>query len=229
MNVLIVDIGGSHVKLWFSESGERRQFNSHDELSPQEMVSQALDLVNDWPYDVVALGLPSRVVQGRPAEEPPNLGQGWIDFDYAAAFGKPVRMMNDADLQALGSYRGGRMLFVGLGTGVGSTLIAHQTVISLDLGRLLHEGEEIAELLGKGGDSRPRHEQWQRLIEQLIPRLAATVFADDVVIGGGEAEKLDRLPAGARRGDNAAVVQGGIRLWQELPDPAASPSSWRLV
>jgi polyphosphate glucokinase len=228
MNVLIVDIGGSHVKLWSSERDERRQFDSHDSLSPQEMAKHALDEVEDWPFDVVALGLPCRVVRGRPVEEPANLGQGWIDFDYAAAFGKPIRIMNDADLQALGSYRGGRMLFVGLGTAVGSTLIAENTVISLDLGRLLHNGKEIAWMLGKDGSHRPDDDQWQRLVETLIPRLAEVVFADDVVIGGGEAEKLAPIP-GARRGDNAAVVPGGVRLWSELPDPAAAPSNWRIV
>jgi polyphosphate glucokinase len=229
MNVLIVDVGGTSVKLWHSEHEEKRKFRSGDDLAPEDMIRGALSEAKEWRFDVIALGLPCRVVQGRPVEEPANLANGWLTFDYAAAFGKPVRILNDADLQALGSYRGGRLLFVGLGTGVGSTLITRNTLISLDLGLVVHGGETVVDLLGRAGRKRLGNARWRKTVLEIVPYLAELVHADDVVIGGGQADKLDRLPEGARLGENGNVVAGGVRLWQELPDPAEPDPGWRIA
>src|SRR5262245_15095444 len=151
MNILVIDVGGSSVKLWHTGHEEHRKFASGKELSPERMVDQTKELASDWSWERVALGLPCRVSNGRPVEDPHNLGSGWVGFNFASAFGQPVRIMNDAALQALGSYDGGRMLFLGLGTAVGSAYIAHHLIVSLDLGRLVCGKQTLAELLGDDG------------------------------------------------------------------------------
>lgn len=230
MNVLVVDVGGNNVKLHMP-GREKRKFKSGRDLSPDQMVRQTLDETRDWKFDVVALGVPCRVVQGRPANEPYNLGAGWVDFDYAAAFARPVRIMNDANLQALGSYRGGRMLFLSSGTSVGSCLIADRVLISLELGQI-ESGEwgELAHTLNDDGLERLGSKRWQQAAHEILPRLKGALLVDSVVLGGGNAKKLDELPEGVRRGDNRDVLEGGLRLWQELPDPAdPQGSDWRIL
>ena len=231
MRVLIVDVGGSNVKLWLSDREGRRKFDSGEEMTPSRMIAQTLRAAEDWPFDAVALGLPCRVVAGRPTEEPEHLGKGWVDFNYES-FTKPVRIINDANLQAIGCYRGGRMLFVGLGTHVGSCLVADNVIVSLDLGHLLNaDGDEIWTVLNKRSLKRLGAEKWRKQVRRILPRLMRATLADEVVIGGGQADELEELPEGMRRGSNADVRLGGMRLWEELPDPGAggADAGWRVV
>lgn len=227
--ILIVDVGGSDVKLW-RDDGQRREFDSGRRLTARQMVDQALEATRDWNFEAIALGLPCHVVGGHPVDEPGNLGTGWVDFDYEKAFGKPVRIINDSDLQALGSYDGGRMLFLGFGTGLGSTLVTDHVVISLELGRLRHtDGIELGDLLGKANRRALGRKKWSALVLEIAPQLQAAVAADHLVLGGGGAKHLDEMPAGARRGGNGDVVAGGLRLWSDLPHPAEQRPEWRLA
>src|SRR5262245_10555241 len=229
MDVLIVDIGGTSVKLWHTAHQEHRKFESGKGLTPDAMVTQTKDTVADWTFEAVALGLPCRVSSGRAVEDPPNLGPGWVSYHFASAFDKPVRIMNDACLQALGSYDGARMLFLGLGTAVGSALIADHLVLSLDMGRMKFGEERVWEILGDGGFEERGLQKWQRAVLEVVPALKHAVMADYVVLGGGNVKELEELPDGVRRGHNRTVVEGGSRLWEELPDPAEGPCQQWVV
>jgi polyphosphate glucokinase len=220
MEVLVIDVGGSSVKLWHSGHQEHRRFESGKELTPERMVESTLQLLEGWSYEAIALGLPCRVAQGRPVEDPTNLGPGWVAFNYTAALGKPVRIMNDACLQALGSYTDGRMLFLGLGTGVGSALVAPRLVLSLGLGFIDYHGEKVHKWLDDKAFQRLGVEQWRKAIYEIVPILKSAMQADYVVLGGGNVKELEELPDGVRRGHNRTVVEGGRRLWEELSDPA---------
>jgi hypothetical protein len=230
MDVLVIDIGGSSVKLWHTGHQEHLKFESGKGLTPDAMVKQTQATVRDWTYEAVALGMPCRVSNGRIAADPQNLGPGWIGYNYSAAFGQPVRIINDANLQALGSYDGGRMLFLGLGTAVGSTLIADRLVLSIDLGRI-HVGEERAfELLGDKGFEKLGAKKWQKVVQEIVPMLQHALLADYVVLGGGNVKEIEQLPDGVRRGHNRTVVEGGRRLWEELPDPTKpNTSEWLIL
>jgi polyphosphate glucokinase len=230
MDILVIDIGGTSVKLWHTGHQEHRKFESGKELKPETMVERTKEVVADWPFEAVALGLPCRVSGGRPVEDPQNLGPGWVGFHFAAAFDKPVRIMNDACLQALGSYDGGRMLFLGLGTAVGSALIGEHLVLSLDMGRMRFGEERVFEILGDGGFARLGTKKWQKAVLEIIPSLKHAVMADYVVLGGGNVKEIEELPDGMRRGHNRTVVEGGRRLWEELPDPAKlTPAEWLIL
>jgi polyphosphate glucokinase len=220
MEVLVIDIGGSSVKLWHTGHEEHRKFESGKTLTPDLMVKQTKETVEDWKYEAVALGLPCRVSSGRAVEDPPNLGPGWVSYHFSSAFGQPVRIMNDACLQALGSYDGGRMLFLGLGTAVGSALIADKLVLSLDMGRMRFGDQRVWEILGDGGFEELGLKKWSRAVQDLVPSLKHAVMADYIVLGGGNVKEMADLPDGVRRGHNRMVVEGGRRLWEELPDPA---------
>jgi polyphosphate glucokinase len=229
MNVLVVDVGGSSVKLWHTAHEEHRKFSSGKSLTPEKMLNEIKSLADDWNWEAVALGLPCRVSCGRPVEDPANLGPGWVGFNFAAGFGQPVRIMNDAALQALGSYDGGRMLFLGLGTAVGSAYIAHQIIISLDLGRLVSGGQMLFELLGDAGFEKLGPKKWQAQVQEIIPGLKSAMMVDYVVLGGGSVKKIDQLPDAVRRGHNRTVVEGGRKLWEELPDPAEKHDDvWKI-
>jgi predicted NBD/HSP70 family sugar kinase len=229
MDVLVIDIGGSSVKLWHTGHEEHRKFDSGKALTPDAMVEETKKTVQDWKYEAIALGVPSRVSGGRAVEDPPNLGPGWVSYHFSSAFGQPVRIMNDACLQALGSYDGGRMLFLGLGTAVGSALIAEHLVLSLDMGRMRFGGERVFEILGDKGFDELGLKKWQKAVHEIIPSLKHAVMADYIVLGGGNVKEIDELPDGVRRGHNRSVVEGGRRLWEELPDPAEKPSGDWLV
>jgi polyphosphate glucokinase len=220
MDVLVIDVGGSSVKLWHTGHQEHLKFESGKGLLPDAMVTQTRALAKDWTWEAVALGLPCRISGGRPVEDPQNLGPGWVAFNFAAAFEQPVRIMNDACLQALGSYDGGRMLFLSLGTAVGSAFIADRLVLSLDMGRLRLGEERVFELLGDKGYDRLGPKKWARVVDEIVPGLKHAVMADYVVIGGGNAKEIEELPDGVRRGHNRTVVEGGRRLWEQLSDPA---------
>jgi polyphosphate glucokinase len=230
MDVLVIDVGGTSCKLWHTGHQEHRKFESGKSLTPDAMVARIKDLVADWQFTAAALGLPCRVSAGRPVEDPQNLGPGWVGYNFSAALGLPVRMMNDASLQALGSYDGGRMLFLGLGTAVGSALIANRVIISLDIGALEHEGTRIYKLLGDNGLEELGLKKWRQAVHAIVPTLKNAMMADYVVLGGGKVKELDELPDGVRRGHNRTVVEGGRRLWEELPDPAAaSAGDWLVI
>jgi hypothetical protein len=219
MDVLVVDIGGTSVKLWHTAHEEHRKFASGKNLTPEKMIGEIKDLAHEWQWEAVALGLPCRVSNGRPVEDPQNLGSGWVGFNFASAFGQPVRIMNDAALQALGCYDDGRMLFLGLGTAVGSAYIANHLILSLDLGRMMYGDQRLSELLGDEGFEALGAKKWQAVVHEILPALKNAMMADYVVLGGGSVKKIDQLPDGTRRGHNRTVVEGGRKLFEELPDP----------
>jgi len=215
--VLVIDVGGRHVKLMISRA-EKRKFKSGPGMTPRQMVSQVKSSIADWKFDLISMGFPSPVVSGRIASEPKHLGKGWVGFNFEKAFGKPVRLINDAAMQALGSYRGGRMLFLGLGTGLGSTFVWTNTVLPLELGDLPYRARTVIEdYLGRSGLERLGEKEWQHEVEFAVTQLKKSLIADYVVLGGGNVKKLNSLPAGVERGHNRNVFLGGARLWQMEP------------
>jgi len=225
--ILVIDIGGSNVKLMISRSGKRK-FKSGPHLTPREMVAQIEPLVSDWKFDAISIGFPSPVRDGRIVSEPKHLGKGWVRFDFEKAFGKPVRIINDASMQALGSYHGGRMLFLGLGTGLGSALVWTKYVLPLELGDLPYRnGSIIEDYLGKPGLARRGENSWRRDVEHALVQLKKALIADYVVLGGGNAKKFDELPRGIERGQNRNAFFGGTRLWQI--DPHTQRPKWQIL
>lgn len=211
--VLSVDVGGSHVKALASNREERRRFPSGPSLTPAEMVTRTLRLVEEWPFDVVSVGVPCPVRGGKVVAEPAHLGGGWVGFDYEGAFGKPTKIVNDAVMQAVGSYRGGRMLFLGLGTGLGSAFIVDGAIEPLELGHLPFRKKTFEDYVGERGLKRLGKKRWKRAVFDTVDRLVAAVEPDEVVLGGGGVDELDELPPGCRRGDNENAFLGGFRLW----------------
>lgn len=211
--VLVIDVGGTSVKILASGQTEPRSFPSGPKLTPRRMAAGVKKLAADWTYDVVSIGYPGPVLNGRPAAEPVNLGGGWIAFDFAQAFGRPVKIMNDAAMQALGSYRSARMLFLGLGTGLGTALIVDGTVKSMELGHLPYKKGTYEHYVGRSGLERNGKKKWRRHVVDVIERLTAALQPDDTVIGGGNVKKLGVLPPRCRAGKNANAFRGGFRLW----------------
>ena len=225
--ILVVDIGGTHVKLMISHE-EKRKFKSGPQLTPREMVRQIKPMVSDWQYDAIAIGFPSPVRHGRIMSEPKHLGVGWTRFDFEKALRRPVRIINDAALQALGSYRGGRMLFLGLGTGLGSALVWADTVLPLELGDLPYRDHRIIEdYLGRGGMAELGQKRWEREVTRAVIQLKKSLIADYVVLGGGTAKKVKQLPEGAQLGHNRNAFLGGVRLWQN--DARTRCPKWRIM
>ena len=232
MNVLVVDVGGSHVKFLASNATDPRRFDSTSDLCPQELVRRVQAHTRDWPYDAVSVGYPGAVGAAGPRLEPGNLGTGWVGFDYAAAFGKPVRVVNDAVMQAVGAYDGGRMLFLGLGTGLGSALITDHVAVYMDLGNLPWRGGiTLGERLGRDGLEDDGEEEWQRGVSFAIEALRHAFVADYIVLGGGNATLVEPLPPGVRRGGNQDAFIGGFRLWEEAVEPhdRGAKRSWRIL
>ena len=216
--MLVIDVGGSKIKLRKSDSPQTIKFKSGRTMTASRMAVQAMLLTTKWKYDAISIGFAGPVVHGRPACDPENLGGGWTDFDFKEAFKKPVKLINDAAMQALGCYRGGRMLFVGLGTGVGSTLILDEVVVPLELGELRYSRrEKLGDVLGKRNMKKLGDENWEKAVHEVIANLKKAFVADYIVIGGGNAKKLRKLPEGARRGSNRFAFHGGVRLWQKAP------------
>ncbi len=238
--VLVVDIGGTNVKLMATGHDDTRKVPSGRMLTPQEMVKEVLGATNDWDYQAVAVGFPGLVDVNGPAREPRNLGEGWVGFDFATAFGKPVRIINDAAMQALGSYEGGRMLFLGLGTAIGSTFISERVIVPLELGCLPYcDDKPIVHFLGKQGRKRIGHERWEHAVKTVVGFLQEAFAVDYLVLGGGNAKKIKDVPPGVRVGGNENAFLGGYRLWNlDLPvvkhvEPAAEEpkrrQEWRVV
>jgi polyphosphate glucokinase len=214
MPVLAVDVGGSHVKALLEGESERRRFASRPNLTAQEMVDGVLAAVDGWSFDRVSVGIPAPVRGGKPVAEPVNLGDGWVGFDYDKAFGVPTKVVNDAVMQAIGSYDGGRMLFLGLGTGLGSALIADGVVEPLELGHLPYKKATFEDYVSERALERKGRKRWRKTVFDVVERLTAALQPDYVVIGGGGAKELDELPPNSRRGDNTNAFAGAFRLWQ---------------
>jgi ROK family len=224
---LVIDVGGSNVKLLISRT-ERRKFKSGLALTPRAMVTEMKPLVSDWKFDAISMGFPAPVRDGRIVSEPKHLAKGWVRFDFAKAFGKPVRIINDAAMQALGSYHGRRMLFLGLGTGLGSTLVWDNYVLPLELGDLPYRnGAIIEDYLGKPGLTRFGEKTWRCDVEHALVQLKKSLIADYIVLGGGNAKKLDELPEGVERGHNRNAFLGGTRLWQI--DSRTRRPKWQIL
>ena len=213
--VLVVDVGGTHIKILASGQESPRKIPSGPALTARRMVRDVKRASGDWTYDRVSIGFPGPVVDGRSAGEPVNLGRGWKGFDFRKAFGRPVRVVNDAAMQALGSYRGGRMLFLGLGTGLGSALVVDGVVQPLELSHLPYKGGKTYEdYLGRRGLSRLGKRRWRREVLKVAELLKFGLQAEELVIGGGNAKKLKEIPRGARLGSNRNAFVGGFRLWE---------------
>lgn len=215
MNVLAVDIGGTNVKILASGEKEPRKFPSGPHLTPREMVAGVKKLARGWKFDAVSMGYPGMVIHNHPVAEPRNLGRGWIGFDYRAGFGKPVKIVNDAAMQALGSYKGGKMLFLGLGTGLGSTVIAEGIVEPMELAHLPYRKGTYEDYVGLRGLKKRGKKKWRSHVNKVVAQLTAALEPDDIVLGGGNVKKLKALPSGCRRGDNANAFLGGFRLWED--------------
>jgi polyphosphate glucokinase len=225
--ILVIDVGGSNVKAMISRA-QRRKFKSGSEMTPREMAAQIEPLVQDWTFDAISIGFPSPVRNGCIVNEPKHLGPGWARFNFEKSLGKPVRIINDAAMQALGSFRGRRMLFLGLGTGLGSALIWETNVLSLELGDLPYGSDHIIEdYLGKSGIKRLGEKEWKREVFRAVLLLKKALIADYVVLGGGSAKKLDELPDGVELGHNRNAFLGGVRLWQT--DQHSRRPKWQIL
>ena len=222
MNILVIDIGGTNVKMLASGHEAPRKFPSGRELTPEKMVAEVLSGTTDWNYEVVSIGFPGPVLCGQPMTEPVNLGHGWMGFDFTAAFGRPVKVINDAAMQALGSYQGGKMLFLGFGTGLGAAVVMNGVLDPLEIGRFHYKKHTLEHYVGDGGRKRQGRKKWQGQVEEAVERLVQALKPDDVVLGGGNAKKLKPLPPKTRLGDNSFAFLGGFRLWE--PQPASMPS-----
>jgi polyphosphate glucokinase len=232
VQVLVIDVGGSHVKLAVAGRDDRARFDSSPNLTPHELVRRIEVELETWSYDVVSIGYPGRVDADGPTSEPGNLGNGWVSFDFGKAFSRPVRIVNDAVLQALGAFDGGRMLFLGLGTGLGSALVTEHVVVPLELGELPYPpGDTLTHSLGRKAFEELGRNRWQEVVAEVVPALRRACAADYVVLGGGRAVDVDPLPPDTRRGGNEDAVEGGERLWREIIEPHDRPPSpfWRIV
>jgi polyphosphate glucokinase len=216
MKILVIDVGGTQIKLKVSDREEVRKCLSGPDLTPHELVESVSDTTADWSYEAITIGYPGPVSQGKIQQEPVNLGKGWLGFDFTAAFGRPVKVINDAAMQAMGSYNGGRMLFLGLGTGLGSTMILEGVVAPMELGHLPYKkSRSFEEYVGAAGLRRLGRRKWQLAVADVIRRLRAALLPEYVVLGGGNVKKLDELPAGCLMGDNNNAFLGGVRLWEQ--------------
>ncbi len=215
MNVLVIDVGGTHVKVLATGQDTKREFASGPTLTPKRMVSEVRKLAADWSYDAISIGYPGPVLRHRPVSEPWNLGRGWKGFDFGAAFKRPVKVVNDAAMQALGSYKHGKMLFLGLGTGLGSAVIVDGIVEPMELGHLPYRKATFEDYVGVRGLEKYGKKKWRRHVADTVERLIAALEPEDVILGGGNVHKLKKLPPGCRAGDNANAFRGGFRLWEK--------------
>ena len=212
-NVLAVDIGRTSVKILATGQTERRSFPSGSTLTPKQMVADIKRMAEDWTYEAVSIGYPGPVRRDRPIADPKNLDEGWVGFDFAAAFGCPVKVLNDAALQAFGAYKGGKMLFLGLGTGLGTTMIIENVVVPMELAHLPYRKGTFEDYVGRAALDRNGKKQWRLDVADVVGRLITALQPDDTVLGGGNVKKLDALPPACRAGNNSDAFRGGFRLW----------------
>lgn len=215
MNVLVVDVGGTNVKILVTGQETPRKFASGQSLTAQQMVAGVVQAAEGWDYDAVSIGFPGPVLRGVAVSEPHNLGTGWVGFDFAAAFGRPVKFINDAAMQALGGYEGGRMLFLGLGTGLGSAMIVNGSIEPMELAHLPYRKRTYEDYVGRRGMKRLGKKKWRHCVFDVVALLTAALRPDYVVLGGGNASKLTELPPGCRLGTNANAFRGGFLLWDD--------------
>jgi polyphosphate glucokinase len=224
--ILVVDVGGTHVKILASGQKTPRKIVSGPKMTARMMCNWVKKAAGDWPHDVAAIGYPGPVVHGRPVREPYNLGKGWVDFDYRKALGCPVKLINDAAMQALGSYRGGRMLFLGLGTGLGSAVVVDGIVEPMELAHLPYQnGKTYEDYLGLRGLERLGKKKWRHYVTRIVEELQAAMGTDYVVLGGGNAKKIKKLPHNSRLGRNENAFLGGYRLWSVKEGKGGIPRS----
>ncbi|HEX3856267.1 MAG TPA: ROK family protein [Verrucomicrobiae bacterium] len=214
-NVLAIDVGGTHVKILATGKKIHREFSSGPKMAPKLMVAQVKELAGDWKYDAVSIGYPGPVLRNRPVSEPWNLAKGWVGFNFAKAFKRPVKIVNDAAMQALGSYRRGKMLFLGLGTGLGSTLVVDGIVEPMELGHLPYKKATYEDYVGLRGLEKYGKKKWRRYVADVVKILSAALEPGEVVLGGGNVKKLKNLPPHCRAGDNNNAFRGGFRLWPQ--------------
>jgi predicted NBD/HSP70 family sugar kinase len=218
VKILVVDVGGTHIKAIATGRKTPIKIPSGPDVTPRIMVRRLLAAVKGWDFDAVSIGYPGAVIHGKPVSDPHNLGKGWVGFNFKKAFGRPVKIVNDAAMQALGNYTRGRMLFLGLGTGLGSALICDGVLEPMELAHLPYKkGRTYEEYVGKKGLERMGKKKWRRHVEDVIERFRVALNVDDVVLGGGNAKLLKELPKGVRRGANANAFIGGFRLWASEP------------
>jgi polyphosphate glucokinase len=225
MKVLVIDVGGTHVKILATGQADKREFASGPAMTAEQMVSGVKKLADGWTYDVVSMGYPGPVLHNRPVADPKNLGRGWMGFDFKAAFARPAKVVNDAAMQALGSYKKGKMLFLGLGTGLGSTLILDGVVEPMELGHLPYKKATYEDYVGERGLVRLGKKRWRKHVFDVVDRLVAALEPDDIVLGGGNAKILNELPPGCRLGDNANAFRGGFLMWEDSPKSSKPPAA----
>ena len=223
MKVLSIDIGGTHVKILLKGEKEPRKMVSGHDFTPARMVSDVRELSKGWDFDVVSIGFPAPVHNNQPVAEPFNLGPGWVGFDYEKAFGKPVKMINDAAMQALGSYKGGKMLFLGLGTGLGTTVINDHAILPMELGHLPFRKKTFEDYVGIRGLEKDGKAKWRKHVFETVELLTAAVLPDYVVLGGGNVKKLKTLPPACIAGENSNAFEGGFRMWEGPSDRVSTP------
>jgi len=218
MKVLVVDVGGTHVKILATGKRVRREFPSGPAMTPEQMVAGVLQMSRDWKYEVVSIGYPGLALHGKPILEPHNLAKGWVGFDFELAFQRPVKLMNDAAMQALGCYKGGRLLFLGLGTGLGSAFIVDGVVAPMELAHLPYKKATFEDYVGLRGLQKHGLKKWRREVKDVVARLIAALEPDDVAVGGGNAKKLKEPPPCTRLVDNSCAFRGGVRMWNNVDD-----------
>jgi len=224
MKILVIDVGGSHVKILATGQTEPRSIDSGLTMTAEQMADGVKQLAQGWKYDVVAIGYPGVVVNDQPVTEPHNLAPGWVTFDYRAAFGCPVKIINDAAMQALGSFKEGKLLFLGLGTGLGSTMVVHGTVIPMELAHLPYRKGTFEDYVGERAVKRDGKKKWRKAVVDVVARLRAALVPDDIVLGGGNIRLLSEMPPGCRAGDNANAFAGGFRMWASAAKAAPKPA-----
>ena len=233
MKVLVIDVGGTHVKVLVTGEDTPRTFDSGPNLTPGELVKRIKEITKDWRYEAISMGYPGPVMRNRPVAEPHNLGRGWVGFPFERSFGRPVKMLNDAAMQALGSYKKGRMLFLGLGTGLGTALIVDGIVEPMELGHLPYKKATYEDYVGLRGLEKRGKKKWRKHVADVVEKLTQALEPDEVVLGGGNAKKLKELPPHCRLGDNFNAFLGGFRLWNvesgQRPGPAKKPRTLKFV
>jgi polyphosphate glucokinase len=221
--VLVIDVGGTHVKVLLSGEETPRKFVSGPTMSASEMVKGVKEITKDWKYQAIAMGYPGPVLHNRPLLDPHNLGKGWVGFHFEQAFGCPIKIMNDAAMQALGSYRKGRMLFLGLGTGLGTAMVEHGTVEPMELGHLPYRKGTYEDYVGLRGLKKRGKKKWRKYVFDVVERLTTALEPEEVVLGGGNVKKLKQLPPHCRAGDNFNAFRGGFRLWNVAAPKSIKP------